>query len=243
MPSLWMLKDRFHGNVLPLDVPRPITMTILEGLRYLHTQCHVIHTDLKSDNIMMALRDPSVLDTVAQDETKSPIPQKQLPDRTIYLSRNDFGLEAKGLGRPVITDYGLAVRKDGPPHDHLIQPDGDRAPEVVLKAGWSYSADIWNLGALIWDLSQGHGPFDTAKSDTSESTDEAHLASIIPRLGPPPLDLIQRVAKRSRYFDDEGHFNAPDLVRQTEGLKAIDLDVEDAEKQAFIEFISKMLRW
>ena len=41
---LWMLKRRFEGNIIPLDVLKPVSKLILEGLRYLHAECHVIHT-------------------------------------------------------------------------------------------------------------------------------------------------------------------------------------------------------
>lgn len=79
-----------------------------------------------------------------------PLPQKVLDDRTIYLSRNDFGLGVKGMGVPVITDFGLAVRGDvSQPHYRVIQPDHYRAPEVILATDWSYSADIWNLAILV----------------------------------------------------------------------------------------------
>ncbi|KAL3469924.1 kinase-like protein [Aspergillus californicus] len=146
---LWLLKQRFQGNVLPPNVVKLISKLVLEGLHYLHSECHVIHTDLKSDNILMALRDKSVLDAVAHDEIAEPIPLKKLEDRTIYLSRNDFGLQGRGSGRSVITDFGLAVHGDKVPlHRHPIQPDEYRAPEVILDSGWTYSADIWNLGAV-----------------------------------------------------------------------------------------------
>ncbi len=29
------------------------------------------------------------------------------------------------------------------------QPEQFCAPEVLLKAGWTYSADIWNLGMVV----------------------------------------------------------------------------------------------
>ena len=77
-----------------------------------------------------------------------PLPQKHLPDRTIYLSRNQFGLEVGEFGRPIITDFGLAV-KGSRMHNHLIQPDEYRAPEVIIGAGWGYSTDIWNLAVLV----------------------------------------------------------------------------------------------
>lgn len=79
-----------------------------------------------------------------------PLPQKQLEDRTIYLSRNQFGVEANQLGRPVITDFGLSADGGGSRvHRFSIQPDEYRAPEVVLGTGWSYGADVWNLGVLV----------------------------------------------------------------------------------------------
>lgn len=43
---LWMLKRRFHGNVLPLDVLKPVAKMIIEGLCYLHSQCHIVHTGI-----------------------------------------------------------------------------------------------------------------------------------------------------------------------------------------------------
>lgn len=169
----------------------------------------------------MALSNPSVLNTIAQDEMNSPSPRKHLDGRDIYLSRNYWGLSHHDLGRPIITDFGLAVRGDGPSNSHPIQPDGYRAPEVCLAGEWSYSADIWNLGVMVrnllslsklsltpyqlWDLFYGRGPFDTpSNSHGSTSADEAHLGQIISLLGPPPSDLVGRGKDSSRYFDANG---------------------------------------
>jgi len=96
----------------------------------------------------MSLRSQSILETVAREEREAPLPQKIFGDRTTFLSRNNFGFQPDNLGRPVITDFGLSVHGDTL-HDHGIQPSSYRAPEVLLGGEWDYSADIWNLGALV----------------------------------------------------------------------------------------------
>ncbi|KAJ5927546.1 hypothetical protein N7516_009319 [Penicillium verrucosum] len=221
---LWMLKRRFEGNIIPLDVLKPVSKLILEGLQYIHTECHVIHTDLKSDNILLALRNLSILESVAQDEMNNPSPRKP--------------------GRSVITDFGLAVRGDGPPNSHCIQPEGYRAPEVCLGGDWSYSVDVWNLGVMLWDLSYGRGPFDIPPDSCgSGSADEAHLGKIISLLGPPPPDLLGRGKETSRYFNAKGQFKFPELVGKKDLVSmAKEIDDDDGMPQ-FVDFISRMLRW
>lgn len=90
-----------------------------------------------------------MIEQFVQDETDEPSPQKFEDHRAIYLSRQ-FGNFSSPPGRPKIADFGLAVRGEvARPHHHPIQPDLFQAPEVILKAGWTYSADIWNLGVMV----------------------------------------------------------------------------------------------
>ncbi|KAJ5465075.1 uncharacterized protein N7458_000761 [Penicillium daleae] len=93
----------------------------------------------------MALRDQSVLGDIAQDEIQTPSPQKHSGNRTIYISRNDCGLDANNIGRLVITDFGLSVDGSKSPYKHTIQPNGFRAPRL-----FSEQAGIINhLAAMI----------------------------------------------------------------------------------------------
>lgn len=78
--------------------------------------------------------------------------------RLIYLSHNDFGhiRFVEGEPSPInnicpkIADFGQAQRGDvDEPRIMPIQADPFRAPEVILGTGWSYSADIYNLGAMV----------------------------------------------------------------------------------------------
>lgn len=97
---------------------------------------------------MVRLEDKSILGRDARDEMENPLPQKQYDDRTIYLSRNNYGQPAKVTGIVSITDFGHSVRGDAS-HNGCIQAEVYRAPEVILDAGWTYSADIWNLGVMV----------------------------------------------------------------------------------------------
>ena len=105
--------------------------------------------DLKPDNIMVKLEDPSILERDAEDEFKNPLPQKYCKDgRVIYLARNDYGQFERPIGVIRITDFDLAVSGDIAQRG-CVQAEIYRAPEVILNVGYTYSADIWSLGVMV----------------------------------------------------------------------------------------------
>ncbi|PWY62164.1 kinase-like protein [Aspergillus eucalypticola CBS 122712] len=174
---LWLYKTRFIGDTIPSDVLKIMVQMILQGLDYLHTECHVIHTD------------SSILAKDAEDEYKNPLPQKTYHDgRTIYLSRNNYGLTSKTTGMIQITGFDLSVRGDRP-NFGCIQAEIYRAPEVILDAGYSYSADIWNLGVM--DIDPLH---------VGCYNEQNHFAHIIALLGQPPKKLLDTGKRTSRFY-------------------------------------------
>ena len=70
------------------------------------------------------------------------------PIRYTYLSRANFGRLRSSKVLPKIADFGAAQPGDRL-QIHPIQPNSYRDPEVLLGIGWSYSADIWNLGVMV----------------------------------------------------------------------------------------------
>lgn len=142
--------------------------------------------------------------------------------RVIYRCHNDFGpLDPTKLGNiyPQITDFGASalLSDDNNSNDatqlgtHPIQPDYYRAPEVILGCGWSFSADIWNLGVLVrdinetcisiriswlishkqaWNIIEGTELFTQVQDAGGNYVSKAHLAEMIALLGPPPKKLI-----------------------------------------------------
>jgi serine/threonine protein kinase len=97
---------------------------------------------------------------------------------------------------PKITDFGLAQLANPPrPLLHPIQPDHCHAPEVLLGTSWSYPADIWNFGIMVWDLLAGRQLFQDDASSTKPYSPAQHLAEMIAILGPVPDALVRRERK------------------------------------------------
>lgn len=141
--------------------------------------------------------------------------------RVIYRCHNDFGpLDPSKLGNiyPQITDFGASALFDDDNNNDAtqlgtrpIQPDYYRAPEVILGCGWSFSADIWNLGVLVrdtneimhiysyilahipqqaWNIIEGTELFTHVQDAEGNYVSKAHLAEMIALLGPPPKKLL-----------------------------------------------------
>lgn len=64
-----------------------------------------------------------------------------------YTYLRNFG-RPKKFSNIVLGDFGAAVRGDQK-RNHDAQPNVYRSPEVMLKTGWSYPVDIWNVGAMV----------------------------------------------------------------------------------------------
>lgn len=106
---------------------------------------------------MVPFESPTVVDEYVHGLETEPPSFEEREDRLIYHSRPDFGLLRRGVRFVQIGDLGLAAFGNvSSPHNHLIQPRQLRAPEVILKAGWTYSADVWNLGMVVRTAFRGN---------------------------------------------------------------------------------------
>lgn len=106
---------------------------VLIGLNFLH-EADMIHTDLHSDNLLIAMTDDSVLSKVEDDEIRKPSARKQVGDTIIYVSQFMLG----GAGPLTICDLGRA--RIG--NVHVGKPRRCR-----IEHPRSFS--IWN-GEMLW---------------------------------------------------------------------------------------------
>ncbi|KAE8151541.1 kinase-like domain-containing protein [Aspergillus avenaceus] len=241
---LWMYQRRFVGDVIPSGILKVTVQMILEALDYLHSECHIIHTDLKPDNVMVKVEDPSILDESAKDEYQHPLPQKLCPDGHItYLSRNNYGPPQKTAGIITITDFDLAVYGDKP-NNGCIQAEIYRAPEVILDAGFSYSADIWSLGVMLWDLLEGRKLFkDVDPVQVQEYSESGHLSHITALLGPAPDALLSNGRRTGRFYTTDGHLKYPTAPPTSFNFEGLLNNIRSEDKTLFIQFIRRMLKW
>lgn len=229
----------------------------------------IILTDLKEDNILVTIEDPAIISDMIKAQETNPMQWKDSEFGYVYRSHNNFGPIRSSYLVPKIADFDLALSGDV---DgllvHPIQPNAYRAPEVLLGAGWSYSADIWNLGVLMWNLLEKRDLFDQICDGESRYSGRMHLAQMISLLGPPPAALLESAEKASGwrwapklensqgelcdsavdfyggpFFNDQGEFLYPELVHGKGTLHHTVLSLEGKEKGDFVDFALEILKW
>ncbi|KAJ6228725.1 hypothetical protein M0813_08218 [Anaeramoeba flamelloides] len=70
-----------------------------------------------------------------------------------------------------------------------IQTREYRSPEVILGHDYDWTADIWSMGCMIFELLTGEVLFSPSKGD-GYSKDEDHLALIMEMFGKIPKDML-----------------------------------------------------
>ncbi|OJJ34492.1 hypothetical protein ASPWEDRAFT_60859 [Aspergillus wentii DTO 134E9] len=223
---LWLLGKHLGCVDVPPAVLKAFLRLLLQGLDFLHSEYHVIHTDLKSDNFLVGFEDSTVLENYVRQQESDPAP--------------------KGLGMVQISDFSAAVFGDvATPHNHDLQPRQFCVPEVLLKATWSYSADIWNLGTALWELLADATLFDGIDPTTNQYSRAAHLAQMIRLIGPPPLHVLEKSDEKMHFelFSSQGEFIHPHLIPSEEfNLSSRTPFLHGKDKRLFLSFARRMLQ-
>eukprot|EP01060_Flectonema_neradi_P012515 TRINITY_DN19315_c0_g1_i1.p1 TRINITY_DN19315_c0_g1~~TRINITY_DN19315_c0_g1_i1.p1 ORF type:complete len:286 (+),score=36.14 TRINITY_DN19315_c0_g1_i1:363-1220(+) len=146
-----------------------------------------------------------------------------LDDDTTAQSKASLG------GGWTIVDLGSASFYTDKQDADLISTRPYRAPEVVLGCGWSYAADMWSLGCIIYELFTGRTLFEV-------STDSQHLIQMERRLGPIPRWLQDTANPKARmqYFDNDG------TLRGSAGFHPLADDLRDPQ---LVDLVRKLLHY
>ncbi|KAL1991431.1 hypothetical protein VTN49DRAFT_5423 [Thermomyces lanuginosus] len=240
LTSLWHFQMTLDPPNLPENLLKGTLRYLLQALDFLHSEAHVIHTDIQAKNILISVKDDSIFRELDQSETSNPSPRKVTETHTIYRSqpfRRKIGWH--GYGVPLLSDFGEA--RLGDEHEGLIQPDIYRAPEVILGSRWTSKVDIWNVGVMIWDLFEDHHLFDGRGPDGQHS-DGQLLAEMIAMIGPPPIEFLRKCSNSQKYWDESGKWMGPEEIPDA-SLEDSEVYLEGDNKEMFLKFVRKMLQW
>ncbi|KAE8146926.1 kinase-like domain-containing protein [Aspergillus avenaceus] len=209
---LWIFQRRFVDRKLPLPIAKAYIYFLLVGLDYLHSECKVVHADLKPGNILMSFENETILTNFIKRQQPMQYKNDGESGRTIYRCHNNFGaLDAREIKNifPKIVDFGLATRLDKPSNQtgmlgrplgiYPIQPDYYRAPEVILGRDWDFKADIWNFGVLLWNILGSKELFQQVHNTNGQYDAKLHLAEMIALVGPPPREFPERSNVMSKH--------------------------------------------
>ncbi|KAE8443134.1 hypothetical protein EG329_002303 [Mollisiaceae sp. DMI_Dod_QoI] len=146
------------------------------------------------------------------------------------------------LGKAVLSDFGSAIRGDEK-RNHDAQPDVYRSPEVMLKVDWSYPVDIWDVGAMVWNLTEGKHLFYRNDPDRKGYSTYALLAEVMGILGPPPSDLIKRGVGSHEFFTEDNQWKAEVETPQNTSLEKSEEYLDGENKEMFLRFMRGVLQW
>ncbi|KAL9609834.1 MAG: hypothetical protein Q9167_005422 [Letrouitia subvulpina] len=199
---------------LSKDLLRVLLQGLLSALDYLHSEAQAIGsnlnfssrfsslvTDISAWNILLGIEDKSIIQKFIKAEQEHPSARKEVQGYPVYASRAFESPSGKSIGEPLLSDFGSAVSGEVE-HDEDVQPNVYRAPEMCLKAPWSYSIDIWNVGCLIWDLFEGKHLFSGRDPKERRYMTRAHLAEMVALMGTPPPELLRKGKRAAEFFDE-----------------------------------------
>lgn len=197
----------------PLPVVANIMRDLLAGLDFLHTQCKIVHTDVKPENVL--LRIPPIGGGSASEwwsgnrEGWGEVGGD--PEKPQRLQRGwSASWPSSKYFRAKLVDLGNACPEARPFTDD-IQTIEYRCPEVVIGAGFTSKADLWSAACMAFELITGEYLFDPQEGRDAEGTsvlyerDEDLLALQQELLGPIPLHLAMRGKTSEKLMTEEGH--------------------------------------
>src|SRR5579862_365916 len=136
-----------------------------------------------------------------------------------------------------VIDFGSSCFENEKVYTY-IQSRFYRSPEVILGMAYGLPIDMWSLGCILAELYTGYPIF-------PGENEQEQLACIMEVFGPPEKHLIEKSTRKKLFFDSLGK---PRLTVSSKGRRRrpSSKSLQQALKcddEAFLDFISRCLRW
>lgn len=142
---------------LPLSLTKEILENTLKALDFLHTECKLIHTDIKLDNILFAFSGENVMARYHEELEKNPekckIHRGRDGDEYPVTKAKPFVLTKNSFTFPTLNDLGesipIPINNMGYAPAQKCSPKAFRAPEVILKRPFNASIDVFMIALMV----------------------------------------------------------------------------------------------
>ena len=136
-----------------------------------------------------------------------------------------------------VIDFGSSCLENEKVYTY-IQSRFYRSPEVILGMSYGMPIDMWSLGCILAELLTGYPIF-------PGEDEREQLACIMEVFGPPEKHLIEKSTRKKLFFDSLGK---PRITVSSKGKRRrpSSKSLQQAlkcEDEAFLDFISRCLRW
>ncbi|KAL0948552.1 hypothetical protein HGRIS_011112 [Hohenbuehelia grisea] len=143
--SLSLAAFRAHPafkHLVTLDLIKSTVRGLLSALDFLHS-LGFVHTDVKDDNLLLALQSqPDVITDFLREHPSTTHPPRNEPELSptpiVTVKSESLPPLGKALDDPVfhLSDFGCAIRTSDITPEMCAMPTPLRAPEIVLGALW-----------------------------------------------------------------------------------------------------------
>lgn len=136
-----------------------------------------------------------------------------------------------------VIDFGSSCFENEKVYTY-IQSRFYRSPEVILGMSYGMPIDMWSLGCILAELYTGYPIF-------PGENEQEQLACIMEVFGPPEKHLIEKSSRKKLFFDSLGK---PRITVSSKGRRRRPSSKElrqvlKCDDEAFLDFISRCLRW
>ncbi|KAI7162009.1 hypothetical protein KC349_g2409 [Hortaea werneckii] len=247
--TIWEILQCHGRRSINLDFVKSTLLCAIKALDFLHSDAHLIHTDVKLDNMFMKLTDDADLEALAWYLAENP-PKFKVDEtgRKIYERCNLPSLGATSWDHAILGDLGEAYvfdedKDDGLLGPSIVGPAALRPPEVILGMKWGAPLDIWQIGCLFFMLLNKRIPFKNLEGEERWSGCY-HLTQMTALMGPPPADYLAKSEEQHLECDEtcawgnSGSKGVPDM-----SFEALLERLEGEDKVNALDFVGRIFRW
>ncbi|XP_061114545.1 SRSF protein kinase 3 isoform X2 [Conger conger] len=246
-PDLHSWQKCFGNPGLPLPWVKQVIKQVLQGLDYLHSQCKIIHTDIKPENILLCLG-KQYCRPAAEGAVCTQFPSEESPCQysaaPVNKSSDSGSISSRTKGISVkLADLGSSCWV----YKHFcdeIQTRQYRSLEVLLGSEYGPPADIWSVACMAFELVTGEPLFEPKRGKTF-SLEEDHLAHIIELLGRIPASVALSGKYSDYYFNQKGDLRRISILRPWGMYEVLVEKYHCSLKEAtlFSDFLLQMLNF